>query len=125
MYSTLLSAAHRDVVSVSTSRSRDVVSKRLGLVSVSYHRVSFTSQYAQLFASLQNCTFIVLNAGRIIMVAQTIIFSSCSLFLLLSFLFSSPNLIRRRVDVYHTSTHGVALVRIQNAGLKRAARGSL
>ena len=25
---------------------------------------------------------------------------------------SSPNLSRRRVDVYHTSTHGVALVRI-------------
>ena len=35
-------------------------------------------------------------------------------FLLLSFffLFSSPNLRRRRLDVCHTSTHGVALVRI-------------
>jgi len=32
--------------------------------------------------------------------------SSCSFFL------SSPNLRRRRLDVYHTSTHGVALVRI-------------
>jgi len=31
----------------------------------------------------------------------------------------------RRLDVYYTSTHDVALVRIQNAGLKRAARGSL
>ena len=30
-----------------------------------------------------------------------------SIFLLL---FSSPNLSRRRLDVYHTSTHGVALV---------------
>jgi len=30
-------------------------------------------------------------------------------FLLLSF-FSSPNLSGRRLDVYHTSTHGVALV---------------
>jgi len=40
-------------------------------------------------------------------------------------LFSSPNLGRRRLDVYHTSTHGVALVRIKNAGLKCAARGSL
>jgi len=29
------------------------------------------------------------------------------------------------VDVYHTSTHGVALVRIKDAGLKRAACGSL
>jgi len=35
-------------------------------------------------------------------------------FLLLSsfYLFSSPILSRRRLDVYHTSTHGVALVRI-------------
>jgi len=32
-------------------------------------------------------------------------------FVLLSF-FSSPNLSRRRLDVCHTSTHGVALVRI-------------
>jgi len=39
--------------------------------------------------------------------------------------FSSPNLSGRRLDVYHTSTHGVVLVRIQNAGLKCAARGSL
>jgi len=29
------------------------------------------------------------------------------------------------LDVYHTSTHGVALAQIQNAGLKPAARGSL
>jgi len=40
-----------------------------------------------------------------------IIFSSCGFLLLLSF-FSSPNLSLRRLDVYHTSTHGVALVRI-------------
>jgi len=47
-----------------------------------------------------------------------------SFFFLLFFL-SSPNLSRRELDVYHTSTHGVALVRIQNAGLKPAACGSL
>ena len=29
------------------------------------------------------------------------------------------------MDVCHTSTHGVALVRISDADLKRAARGSL
>jgi len=49
-------------------------------------------------------------------------------FLLLSvffYLFSSPNLSRSRLDVYHTSTHCVVLVRISDAGLKRAARGSL
>jgi len=33
-------------------------------------------------------------------------------FVLSSFLLSSPNLSRRRLDVCHTSTHGVALVRI-------------
>jgi len=47
-------------------------------------------------------------------IGQTIIFLPCSFFLLSSFfyLFSSPNLSDRRLDVCHTSTHGVALVRI-------------
>jgi len=79
-------------------------------------------------------------------IGQTIIFSSCVFFffmvalwnradhyifilsfVLLSFLllFSSPNLSRRRLDVCHTSTHAVALVRISDAGLTHAARGSL
>jgi len=43
----------------------------------------------------------------------------------LSIFFVSPNLSGRRLDVCHTSTHGVTLVRIYNAGLKCAARGSL
>jgi len=38
-----------------------------------------------------------------------IIFLPCGFFYLL---FSSPNLSGRRLDVYHTSTHAVALVRI-------------
>ena len=47
----------------SWSRSRRGLKiKCLGFVSVSYHRVSFTSLYVQLFASLQNYTYIVLNA---------------------------------------------------------------
>jgi len=33
-------------------------------------------------------------------------------FLLSIYLFCSSNLSRRRLDVYHTATHGVALVRI-------------
>jgi len=41
------------------------------------------------------------------------------------FFISSPNLSGRRLDVYHASTHGVALVQIHNAGLKRAVHGSL
>ena len=43
-------------------------------------------------------------------IGQAIIFLPCD-FPLLSF-FSSPNLSSRRLDVYHTSAHGVALVQI-------------
>jgi len=42
-------------------------------------------------------------------IGQAIIFLPCGFFL--SF-FPSPNLSGRRLDVYHTSTHGVALVQI-------------
>ena len=45
-------------------------------------------------------------------IGQTIIFSSCDFFLSISFFLSSPNLSGLTLDVYHTSTHGVALVRI-------------
>jgi len=46
-------------------------------------------------------------------IGQAIIFLPCDFFLLSSILFfSSPNLSGRRLDVYHTLTHGVALVRI-------------
>jgi len=54
-----------------------------------------------------------------------IIFLSCGFFYIFDFLYSWPNLSGRRLDVCHTSTHGVALVRIYNAGLKCAAHGSL
>ena len=48
-------------------------------------------------------------------IGQTIIFLPCDFYLsiyLSSSFFSSPNLGGRRLDVYHTSTHGMALVRI-------------
>jgi len=51
-------------------------------------------------------------------IGQAIIFLPCGFYL--SIFFSSPNLSGHRLDVYHTSTHGVALVRIYNAGLKCA-----
>ena len=58
-------------------------------------------------------------------IGQAIIFLPCGFFYLLlllsSFFFSSPNLIRRRLDAYHTSILSANL----DAGLKRAARGSL
>jgi len=40
------------------------------------------------------------------------IFPVISIYRSIFFFFSSPNLSGRRLDVYHTSTHGVALVRI-------------
>ena len=49
-------------------------------------------------------------------VVQAIKFCSCGFFLVLS---------RCRLDVYHTSTHDVALVQRQNACMKCAARCSL
>jgi len=80
--------------------------------------------------------------GRpIYVIGHAIIFLACGFFFFLIYLFiylfisfflsfylfSSPNLTlsRPRLDVYHTSTHDVALVRIWDAGLKRAARVSL
>ena len=50
-------------------------------------------------------------------IGQTIIFSSCGFFLsiyLLSVFFSSPNLSDLALDVYHTSTHGVAVMQVWN-----------
>jgi len=44
-------------------------------------------------------------------IGQTIIFFAVVSFYL-SFFLSLPNLTDHRLDVYHTSTHGVALVRI-------------
>jgi len=44
-------------------------------------------------------------------IGHAIIFLPCDFYLSSSF-FSSPNLSGRRLDVYHTSTHRVALVRI-------------
>ena len=53
-----------------------------------------------------------------------IIFLPCD-FYLSSIFFSAPYLSGRSFDVCHTSTHDVALVRIYNACLKCAARGSV
>jgi len=65
-----------------------------------------------------------LNLWPPYVIGQAIDIFILSFGLLLSF-FSSPNLSGPRLDVCHTSTHGVALVRIWNAGLKHAARGPL
>ena len=54
---------------------------------------------------------------HIIIIIMTTLRSICghyifALWFHLLLLFSSPNLSGRRLDVYHTSTHGVAFVRI-------------
>ena len=61
------------------------------------------SRYRFFMAALCN------RAGHYILACPLV-----SFYLLLSssFFFSSPNLSGRRLDVYHTLTHGVALVRI-------------
>jgi len=58
---------------------------------------------------LVGCDFksLIMWAGHYIFVLWFL--SSFSFFFVL---FSSPNLIGRRLDAYHTSTHGVALVQI-------------
>jgi len=60
--------------------------------------------------SYGNCKLLWLPYGT----GQAIIFFPCGFFYLhsSSFFFSSPNLSCRRLDVYHTSTRGVALVQI-------------
>jgi len=62
---------------------------------------------------LVNCVFVILSfLWSSYVIGQTIIFLSCGFFYLSSSSssFLSPNLGGRRLDVYHTSTHGVALV---------------
>ena len=60
------------------------------------------------------CTNSLLWPPYVYGIGQAIIFSCCGFYLLSSssVFFSWPNLSSRRLDVYHTSTHGVALVRI-------------
>jgi len=71
-------------------------------------------------SKFQVCDILRLPYG----IGQIIIFSCCGLFFFF-FFFSSPNLSCCILDVCHTSTHAVALVRISDAGLKPAACGSL
>ena len=67
------------------------------------------------FAHISSSSFFLLSFFFLwspYVIGQTVILLPCDFYLLLSFFISSPNLSGRRLDVYHTSTHGVALVRI-------------
>jgi len=60
---------------------------------------------------MYQCWLLVFICSKLVRVADAdIIF--CPVVFSIFYLFSSPNLSGRRVDVYHTSAHGVALVRI-------------
>jgi len=56
--------------------------------------------------------FVCAHYGLPYVIGQTIVFLSCYFLLSSSSFFSSPNHSSRRLDVYHTLAHGVALVRI-------------
>jgi len=58
-------------------------------------------------SAVGECYYYYYYYGLPYLIGQTIIFSSCGFFFLSFFFFSSPNLSRRRLDAYHTSTHGV------------------
>jgi len=77
-----------------------------------------TAEMTMLLTALPNIMFMaaLCNGGHYIFVLWFLPSVYLSFFF-----FSSPN---RRLDVYHTSTHD-ALVRVYNACLKCAARGSL
>jgi len=115
-----------------TRLMRNVIKRRQFKVKwkrVRNRKLLFHLRFANMFLSLMNillvlfrnglCLFFshVNHASELIMAAlwnKAGHYILALWFLLLSsfFLFSSPNLSRRRLDVNHTSTHGVALVRI-------------
>ena len=101
----------------------------MGVVSIFLYRLQFPSHdvIIDVITSDADCTpgreprSVAASYGRPMEQGRPLYFHPVSFF----FFISSPNLSGRRLDVYHTSTHGVALLRIQNAALKCAARGSM
>jgi len=78
-----------------------------GLLPVTDYSVCIINNYQSFRKLIEHCIFMVALCNR----ADHYIFALWFLSFFLLF-FSSPNLSGRRLDVYHTSTHGVALVRI-------------
>ena len=77
-----------------------------------WHECSFIWCFRTFYETVTLIVAAVCNrAGQYIFVLWFLL-SSSSFFFFFLLSFSSPNLNRRRLDVYHTYTHGVALVRI-------------
>jgi len=110
----------------SKTRSTEGLWKNTGVIPiVMFNWVVFCSCFLFLFSrrcvsvimlskyEYTTSTFIPFVMAAQVGIGQAIIFLPCGFFFyLLLFRFFSPNLSGRRVDVCHTSTHGVALVRI-------------
>jgi len=74
---------------------------------------SISSVLAQIYLRQRGYVFVSVWVLIIMACPRPLYFAAVvSIFLLSFFCFSSPNLNGRRLDVYHTSTHDVALVRI-------------
>ena len=115
---------------LSTTLSTDIVASltRVAAMSPGVSRMwQLHVNVSLLHSASTNCSRLIFCC-QFIMVAlcnrQTIIFSSCFFFLSSSSFFSSPNLSGRRLDVYHTLAHRVALVefRMQVWNALHAAR---
>jgi len=75
--------------------------------------VKYPGSYTRLFVSRGSLHELLALLWSPYVIGQTIIFLPCDFYLSSSSsFFPSPNLSGRRLDVYHTSTHGVALVQI-------------
>jgi len=87
---------------------------------VAYFTVLSASQLLQ-----SNAVAVVSTRLIRVIIVMHVLFSRCwhyifNLWFLLSSFLSSPNLSSRRVDVYHNSTHGVALVRSETCCMQLA-----
>jgi len=82
-------------------------------INFSKHSINFDGAHGTgLTILIQNSSQIVAYLWPPYVIGQAIIFVPCGFYLLSSSFFSSPNLRGSKLDVYYTSTHGVALVRI-------------
>ena len=106
------SVAHKVYVSISLSYK--VLHAYRHTITILYNKTSLSSCIARILRTSFSDNLHVPRT-RVLPIAllwppyvigQAIIFLPCGFFFLSIFFFSSPNLSGRRLDVYHTSTHG-------------------
>ena len=78
-----------------------------------FDAATFRAAAANLMYVAVHCVYkCAIHCGRPAYQMRTLYFCPVATAFFFRSFFSSPNLSGRRLDVYHTSTHGVALVRI-------------